>query len=193
MLAPTHAVIALAATVALTRATGMQPEARYLLLVLLGSIAPDIDGDGAVTKPGRIFARFLPRSVARLLDGIGQTIGGLVRVLAGHRGLFHAPLLALALVGAGMQWDTPWLFWFGWGYLWHILADMLTAGGIPLLMPFSTRRYAATPMRTGGVCEMGLFAIVCLYLVTKGYPLLPEGTRNGFEQLLKMVTRRPPS
>lgn len=51
----------------------------------------------------------------------------------------------------GIRWALP--FIIGGGCLLHILGDWLTKGGVPLLLPFSKKRWAAGLFRTGSGAE----------------------------------------
>ncbi len=153
-----------------------------MLLVLIGSIAPDIDGDGSITRPGRILERLLPRSAARTLDSLGQVIGKLIRLVFGHRGFFHWPILALVLIGASAYFKLEWLFWFGIGYSSHILGDFLTKGGVPVFAPLSFKARSALPIKTGSSQELLLFGLLMLYLLIQGPALLPKGVQEALHE-----------
>ena len=54
MTAPTHIVTGLATVVVVGRVTGVTPDAVSLMAIVFGSLAPDIDGKGVITRPGTI-------------------------------------------------------------------------------------------------------------------------------------------
>ncbi|SFU66106.1 metal-dependent hydrolase [Xenorhabdus koppenhoeferi] len=96
--------------------------------VLLASLLPDIDHPSSTL--GRLF-RFISIPIAKL---------------CGHRGFTHS-LLAL-MVGMTLfqteipsNWPIPTDFIHAMvvGYISHLIADMLTPAGIPLLWPLRTR------------------------------------------------------
>jgi membrane-bound metal-dependent hydrolase YbcI (DUF457 family) len=68
-----------------------------------------------------------------------------------HRGPLHSLLItagvtlavctAFALFGASWTWGL----FFGWGWLWHILADGLTEQGVPFFWPFNDQRKHTLP------------------------------------------------
>ncbi|AYA40468.1 metal-dependent hydrolase [Xenorhabdus nematophila] len=96
--------------------------------VLLASLLPDIDHPSSTL--GRLF-RFISIPIAKL---------------CGHRGFTHS-LLAL-IVGMTLfqteipsNWPIPTDFIHAMvvGYISHLIADMLTPAGIPLLWPLRTR------------------------------------------------------
>ena len=165
-------------------------------MMLLGSLLPDIDVDGAViSRPGGIFRRFMPWGVARVLDGFGMIISKTVNLLFGHRGFIHAPIIGLALIGYGAI-AAPFCFWLGWGYFWHIAGDALTYGGVPLLSPVSAKKYSFRLCRTGSIRELLLAITLLFYMVTYGFQLLPEDSKAGFRTLfhthfIKLTTPLP--
>jgi inner membrane protein len=88
--------------------------------VTLGSLFPDID------HPQSYIGRRIP------------LIPTLIYKTLGHRGFTHS-LLSLSLFGiaTAFYWSINPLFFGGFllGYLSHLLADMTTPSGIPLLYP----------------------------------------------------------
>jgi len=157
-------------------------------MMLLGSLLPDIDVDGAViSRPGGVFRRFMPWGVARVLDGFGMIISKTVNLLFGHRGFIHAPIIGLAFIGYGAAIAAPFLFWLGWGYFWHILGDALTYGGVPLLSPVSAKKYSFRLCRTRSIRELLLAIALLFYVVVFGFTLLPEKTKVGFEILRRVA------
>ncbi len=180
MTAPTHLVIGIASSVALARLTGFALTPVVLLAVFLGSIAPDIDGDGVVSRPGRLFSRFLSRRVASILDAFGQALSAFFRATLGHRGFFHWPVVALILCLSSVFLQSVFLFWFGWGYLFHILADACTPAGVPLFAPITVRDIHFFSIPTGSFREFILFGIVCVCVIVFGWDLLPVGVRDSF-------------
>jgi len=190
MTSPTHILIGLSTTIAFSRLHGIAPSVSELLMMLLGSLLPDIDVDGAViSRPGGIFRRFMPWGVARVLDGFGMIISKTVNLLFGHRGFIHAPIIGLSLIGYGAI-AAPFCFWLGWGYFWHIAGDALTYGGVPLLSPVSSRKYSLKLCRTNSLKELFLAVALLLYVVVFGFQLLPEQTKVGVQVLLRGVTKK---
>ncbi|MBW4660249.1 MAG: metal-dependent hydrolase [Drouetiella hepatica Uher 2000/2452] len=108
--------------------------------ILIGSLLPDIDVDGAViTRPGTILGRFIPYGLAKVLDGIASTLAQLLNAVFGHRGFTHAPSLWLGLILWGAIAGKPYIFWLGFSALFHVVGDALTISGIPLLSPVSKK------------------------------------------------------
>jgi inner membrane protein len=183
MVGPSHAVAALAATAVFARLTGLAPDRAGLLFVLIGALVPDIDGEGAITKPGTMFRRMLPRVLSDFLDAIGQLINVIVKAFTKHRGFFHWPVWPLVMMICGWACGLPWLFWFGFGYFTHILADSLTVEGVPLLAPFRSDSYGLKLFKTGSFGELVTVIILALVAVRLGWGLLPEGYLRGFEEI----------
>ena len=162
------------------RVTGIQPDITAVLLVVLGALAPDIDGGGTISKPGKILNRLLPRRTARVLDELGSTISSFIGAIFGHRGFFHWLILPAAMMAGGVLLKIPWLYWFGLGYLSHIAADFCTAGGVPILAPFYQRPLSCSKMKTGSLIEAAIFFALVLTMVVLGWTLLPIQTQEGF-------------
>jgi len=80
-----------------------------------------------------------------------------------HRGISHWPwpwaLVVWAMHAQGTDWGTGLAWWFA-GALFHIGADLLTIGGVPLLLPNWRVRVAS--LRTG---EFGEFVVVALVVI----------------------------
>jgi len=174
MTGKTHVAIAMAATLGYGAATGQTPEAAGWLAVVIGGLAPDIDsGGGTIARPGSLFGRVLPRWLAGLLDTIGMTISGIIRRVLGHRNATHWPVWGVILMLLGFNLGLDWLWWFGWGYLWHIAGDFCTKSGVPLLGPFITKDIKWSPLRTGSwaedVLSLALWGMIFYY----GWAYLP--------------------
>lgn len=115
----------------------------------IGSLLPDID------HPQSIISRQIP------------LIGMIISKLTRHRGLFHSLLgvglmFLLLIVPTGMvvQATGTRLAYFGAaglmiGYILHIVADMLTVGGVKLFYPWQ-RKIAIGLFTTGGLREAAL-------------------------------------
>jgi membrane-bound metal-dependent hydrolase YbcI (DUF457 family) len=76
-----------------------------------------------------------------------------------------------------------WLWWLGWGYVWHILGDLLTKSGVPLLGPFSTVDIKFSPIRTGTWPEY-LIQLGCWLVVGHwGYGYMPPQAQYWLWQI----------
>ena len=101
MTAPTHIVTGLATVVVVGRVTGVTPDAVSLMAIVFGSLAPDIDGKGVITRPGTILRQLIGRGSASLLDAVFEFIAAVESFFFGHQGFIHSPLLALCIFGLG--------------------------------------------------------------------------------------------
>lgn len=137
---------------------------------VFGSLIPDIDHPRSTAsqrfRPGAAVYG-LGQGIVRLLSGLlPGRMGDMVRSLAGHRGLTHSLLLPAALAAA-LIFSTGALAAGLTGLLAgvasHIGLDMLS-GGVPLLLPFTGRRFILARIRTGGFAE----ACVRLLLMAAG-------------------------
>ena len=74
-----------------------------------------------------------------------------------HRGPLHSILFAFGVTAlAGWAFWYYWLPWtwglaFGWGWLWHILADGLTKEGVPFFWPLNDERRHTLPALACGI------------------------------------------
>lgn len=145
---------------------------------VLGSLLPDIDHPGSAAshklRPAAAVYRLgqgLVRSLSGILPG---SVGNTVRSLSGHRGITHSLLLPISLSAA--------LFFSGGavatgligtlaGVISHIGLDMLS-GGVPLLLPFSSKRLILARIRTGGMAEAAVRVIFAAAGMAMLYSLL---------------------
>lgn len=148
--------------------------------LIIGSLAPDIDGEGAIARWGNFLPRHItPKPVVRLLNWAGRTVSSLIRAILGHRNALHWPLwgvlmmLCVAWLPTVCQWlpaacslqpVAGLLFWFGLGYVLHIFGDSLTKSGVPLLGPIWTRDISFLPMITGSRLESFVGLLLWLFV-----------------------------
>lgn len=139
----------------------------FITGAVIGSLFPDIDHRGS----------YLGRKAK-----ITSTI---TNALFGHRGITHSPIAMgafvffLYLLSKLFIVTSPfiklWFIGFFLGILSHIFLDMLTKGGVPLLLPFTKKRISLTKMKTGSMGEklvMIIMVIVCVYLSLNNIMLL---------------------
>ena len=77
----------------------------------------------------------------------------------------------LALVAAGLSffwgWQPSFALWLG--YASHLLADMTTKSGLPILLPFSKKRYFLLPralrLTTGSMAEEVVFTLFSMLAI----------------------------
>lgn len=125
------------------------PDTNALLAAGVAALLPDID------HPNSYVGRKIP------------IIPGLIKITMGHRGPLHslpaALLVSLVVTVAG----GPLLgIAAGVGYLAHILGDMLTPSGVPLLWPAIRKNIKLPAVKTGGLLErFVVFPGLCLGLM----------------------------
>jgi inner membrane protein len=155
---------------------------------VIGSILPDIDHRGSfIGRRMRIIST--PLTVAgKVTKGakkLSNTVTGRkgsTDTIISHRGITHTPLLLMAIVSALLFLSHNLVSGFasllfsymsiglGVGIASHILLDCLTKGGVPLLYPFSGKKFSFLPLKTGGFLEgiVGLVMIVATLLFVSG-------------------------
>ena len=126
--------------------------------LVVGSLFPDIDS--STSKLGK---RVKP-------------VSKIISKLFGHRGFFHS-LIFIGLLFLLLKhiFDTKNIsqynviyIGFCCGCLLHLVCDMMTKGGVPLLYPFSKFKFHLTGMKSGSKYEpiaLG-FVILCIVAVT---------------------------
>ena len=189
MTGPTHVITGLAAAVAIGRLTEVPPSGVELLAIIVGSVAPDIDGGGVITRPGTILRGFLGRTVAGLVDAVFGIVVVLVETFFSHRGFMHSPFLAACLILAGMLTGYEWLAWFSVGYAVHLFGDALTVMGIPMGSPFSARRISLSRLRTGSRMEFAIAGVFVCLTAIYGWVLLPDGVKKSHEYLYERIAQ----
>lgn len=118
--------------------------------VMLGSLLPDIDHRNS----------YIGRKV--------KTASKAINKLAGHRKLFHAPLVYLLSysVALGMIKDNLLLIGMSGlflGILSHLILDSFTLGGLPWFYPLSKKRFSLATIKTNSKFEDILCGIlICL-------------------------------
>lgn len=99
-----------------------------------------------------------------------RPLSALINHIFGHRKLFHAPLVYLAL-GVALYSALPLKLFLSiaGGVLSHLLLDSITRRGIPWLYPFRREAFGITPIGAGGIVDKLLrygFAGFTLYIVS---------------------------
>ena len=179
MTGPSHVICGLAAAVCLSRSSGVDLSALDLLVVIAGSLLPDIDGNGTITKPGSVLRKLIGQTLADLIDFVAGIFCMLVRLVFKHRGFLHSPLLPLVLFATAEVSDSIALGWLAFGYLIHLAGDLLTVEGIPLLSPFSKRKISLNLFRTGATSEFAVSGALLIYALVYGWVLLPEAVKSA--------------
>jgi membrane-bound metal-dependent hydrolase YbcI (DUF457 family) len=164
-----HVGLALAAPLALA----LFPETVQLIglptglewaALIAGGLAPDLDGGGLIARPSKFLPDIIPAWVERPLDRAGLAISRFIQTLLGHRGALHWPLWGALMLIAGHRLENPLLFWFGAGFLCHLLGDIVTRQGIPLLGPIISSKISIFPMRTGSKLEALIGLAIWLFV-----------------------------
>lgn len=158
--------------------------------LVVGSLAPDIDGGGTIARPSKFLPDIIPGWLDKTLDKIGLKIARVIQALFGHRGGLHWPLWGGLMIWAGGRYELEWLFWFGAGYLLHIAGDVITRAGVPLLGPLIARKISLFPMRTGGRLEgfisFGLWVFVLWQVALIVWPSA-RGVINSVSLILDRI------
>jgi inner membrane protein len=107
---------------------------------VVGSIFPDIDHKSSY--------------IGRKTKSISKAINK----LAGHRKLFHAPLIYLMLYSISIGSSLPELILIGikglfLGILSHLILDSFTVGGLPWFYPLSKKRFSLVNIKTKSKLE----------------------------------------
>lgn len=127
----THLVIALAAGVAVASVAPPDMAMRAMVIATagVGGLLPDVD------HPKSIISGYLPG------------VGGAVRLVASHRGPTHSLFFVSTILAVLFALHAPqWIIAAAAGGLVsHILADMLTVAGVPILLPVSRRAFRLAP------------------------------------------------
>ncbi len=96
--------------------------------------------------------RFLRWTAIALAASLGLMVLSLILYKSlHHRGplhslIFTAGITLLLAFACGLSGVSPaWGLVFGWGWLWHILADGLTDHGVPFFWPFNDERKHTLP------------------------------------------------
>ena len=112
---------------------------------------------------------------------VGGSLGILVVSIFAGLALFHSH-------------DTTTLvWWFGLGSLVHLVGDVVTAGGIPVMWPFSTTKVALTHMKVGSPTEriIGLLMtatlLVSVYVTLHGVSIKAPSTTALVTQAHNML------
>lgn len=129
----------------------------YFVLVLIGSIFPDIDRTNS----------YLGRRIKLLSIPIS--------IIFGHRKFFHSLFFVILVYAAGrvviewQEWELFYLIGFIVGVISHLIGDYLTRRGIPLFYPFTKKYYRfVVTFKTGSVIEhsiTGLLIIINVILI----------------------------
>jgi inner membrane protein len=120
---------------------------------ILGSLLPDIDHKNSY--------------IGKKTKGVSKAINK----IAGHRKLFHAPLIYLLLYSIVFGMITLKSLLVGvtgifCGILSHLILDSFTIGGLPWFYPFSKKRFSLCNIKTNSKLEDILCGIlICVNII----------------------------
>lgn len=143
MMVRSHVVIGIATWIAASPSLHLPTfDPVYLLLVVIGSLLPDIDHPkswvGQRTRP----------------------VSTIIAAVLGHRGITHSALavivMAALLSHAGYR--RGWVYALVVGYLSHLAADMLTTRGLRLAWPLKNT-WGLPVCRTGSPAEATIVTV----------------------------------
>lgn len=166
MMALTHKIGGIAAGTAIANVlhTDTCNSGIIIAAAIVGCLLPDIDNSkSSISRKWSLISLFVSAG-----QGIIRIISSLfpikqreyIRSLIGHRGLTHSlvPVVMMPgivlLVGTITGYRCGYMIALGLtgGIISHLFLDML-AGGVPLLMPFTTKRLCLARIKTGGFLE----------------------------------------
>lgn len=104
-----------------------------------------------------------------------KSLGTIISRLSKHRGVWHTPFLYACVWGGlrlGLR-ESLWVNFLFAGIASHLLLDLLNPTGIPILFPFTTRKFHLARIRTGGKTENMVSIVLALTC------LLPVAARLG--------------
>lgn len=125
----------------------------FLGATVVGSLLPDIDHKNSY------------------IGKKAKTVSKTINKLAGHRKLFHAPLMYLLLYSISIGMINDKLLVVGmkglfWGILSHLFLDSFTIGGLPWFYPLSKKKFSLGSVKTNSKVEEILCGILtCINVV----------------------------
>lgn len=114
----------------------------------IGSLFPDLD------IPNSTISKYIP------------IIPNIINKMFGHRNFFHSPIFLLLLYFLLSYFFPKHIFLiYGFiiGFISHLLLDTFNKGGIPLLYPFSRKRFNLFSVKSGSKNELLIAMIVYLF------------------------------
>ena len=141
------------------------PELFYIGGAVVGSLFPDIDHKGSY--------------IGRRMKIASSVVSSLLK----HRGATHSPVvmggfvfLIYLLSKAFFPLNIMPILLSGFfvGIMSHILLDMITKGGVPLLYPLTSKKINLTNMKTGSNGENFVLFLMVIALVCVGFKSVGE-------------------
>lgn len=119
----------------------------FFLMVLLGSILPDIDSRHSKINRWSGF------------------VGNIATFLAKHRGFFHSLLFFLILFFViSYYWKNNYAWGLLLGYFAHLIGDGITRRGVQIFYPFSKFKFKG-PIRVGGMFETIIMVLLIIAII----------------------------
>ena len=143
----THVAFSIFLSILAFQVLSIENKILFLCFAIVFSLLPDLD------ETRSFFGRAL------------LPISFLLKLIFGHRKLFHSFFMAIisCLVAMLLDFDIALAVFIGYGS--HLLLDMLNTAGIIPLYPLSSKRFSG-PMRTGSLPEKVMFlALMALILM----------------------------
>ncbi|WP_050615617.1 metal-dependent hydrolase [Bacillus testis] len=168
MMFKTHIVSSLAISATIVHYTGLTAPTDFAFYAgtIIGSVLPDIDEPAS--QMGQTVS--VQRKIGRKRVALG--LSPLIKGLFGHRGLTHTLLFCVLFFFLYSRFPSSVLLGLSVGYTLHVLEDMCSKQGVPLLYPFHKRKIRLNLYRTGKTSENMLFLLswlVLLYMVYEAY------------------------
>ncbi|MGM9986047.1 MAG: metal-dependent hydrolase [Bacillaceae bacterium] len=147
----THVATAVAGTIALTELNNQSLTLPIIAGTIIGSLIPDID------EPKSYIGR---RSLG---------VSHVVNKKYGHRGGTHSLIIWFILMGLLLTVaNNKFTIGICIGYLLHIVGDFFSSKGVPLLLPFTNKRFKFfITYRTGGWLEKIILCLAITYSTLK--------------------------
>lgn len=141
----THVAMSIALYLALNKFILIDDKSIILVIIflVLGSLIVDIDSKNSLIGRFTPFHHFLK-----------------------HRGITHTLIAAIIISLPFMIYDKSLGVIFLFGYLSHLLGDLMTPMGIKLLYPLSDRRFSLNLIKVGSKGEQLVFTLSALYIVS---------------------------
>lgn len=198
----THVLTSITASVALTQYTPISASVSLFAGVLVGSLLPDIDEPQSymgrrthIDFEKRIKRSNKPKIIkwlmlkTLLVKRVG--LSPIIKRMFGHRGMTHTLLATLVVFVPYLimfypqlvnleKYESHFLYeqlqillmGIGFGYLFHILGDMLSKTGVPLFYPFVKRKVKFPLYTTGKWTETLIFFVTSFLFVWLMYQIL---------------------
>ena len=129
----------------------------------IGCLFPDIDIEySTISRRLPKLARFVCRYTEHRM-GMHSLVCPILFAIIGYLLWAASPLIAYSIIC------------FAMGYLFHLIQDSFTKGGIPWMYPIKRYRFHLLPMRSGSLFQWPIvFVLVFAYSEILNYFLIPD-------------------